>query len=291
MINFNSITEIKQLLESNDLAFRKRWGQNFLVSEGVKTKLISLLGPRDSDIVWEIGPGIGSMTSLLVGKVKTLLLFEIDPGYVEILQSFFQTPEIIAQDRVVILEGDFLENWEHCYRERGVPGKIFGNLPYNAGSMMIGRLIEEGVRAEKIVFTLQKEVVDRIIAAPGNKEYSSFSMLVQFMYDPVSHGTIASGAFYPRPNVTSAIVELIPHGKYSELKDRSLFFTLVKDLYSSRRKTIRNTIRGGSVAAVYGSDLVLSAFKTVGIDSGLRGERLSVDTVVEVAREIENSIR
>lgn len=282
LINFNSVTEIKQLLESRGLAIRKRWGQNFLVSPGVREKLAAILDLRESDTVWEIGPGIGSMTSLVAGKVDILTLFEIDPGYVKILQSFFQSCGGIA-----IREGDFLKTWELCFREQGKPNKIFGNLPYNTGSVMLGRLIEENMKVDKMVFTLQKEVVDRVVAVPGTRDYSSFSMLVQFMYHPVSHGTIAAGAFYPRPNVTSAIVELIPHNRYTELKNRELFFSLAKDLFSSRRKTIRNTIRGGGVASQYGADHVLAAFETIGINTGLRGECLPVDAVVAVAAEID----
>lgn len=221
------------------------------------------------------------MTSLAAGKVKRLTAFEIDFGYAALLNSFFQSCEGVS-----IREGDFLKTWEGCFREQGLPDKIFGNLPYNSGSVMIGRLIEENIRVDKMVFTLQKEVVDRIAADPGTRDYSSFSMLVQFMYDPVTHGTISAGSFYPRPNVLSAIVELIPHDRYSELKNRALYFKLVKDLFSSRRKTIRNTIRGGRVASLYGADQVLSAFETLGIDIGLRGECLPVDAVAAVTEKI-----
>ncbi len=285
MINYDSINEISALLKERGLVPRKRWGQNFLVSKGARQKLLALIDPKEAHHVWEIGPGLGSLTALVLPKVKSMTLFEIDHGYYLLLDELFgKTPGLR------ILEGDFLKTWKKEMSLHGIPDIILGNLPYNAGSVMLGNIVKEGAVPGRCIFTLQKEVVQRIAAEPGKKTYSAFSMICQYVFSVRVHGTLAPGSFYPCPQVTSAIVELYPHHRYKDSGTGPIYFKLVHDLFASRRKTIRNNLISGSLAREYGKDLVFQVLQDTGIDPALRGETVPVDMAVQFAERLMSSV-
>jgi 16S rRNA (adenine1518-N6/adenine1519-N6)-dimethyltransferase len=280
-MNYNSISEIQKFLEANNISLKKRWGQNFLVSPQVKEKIINLIGPEAEDSVWEIGPGIGSMSILLVDRVAALTLFEIDYGLVRFLEQQF------AQFRSVnIVGGDFLTTWQTVREEKGLPDKLVGNLPYSSGSAMIVDLIKNGGITKKMVFLLQREVAERMTAAPGSKDYSFFSVICTSALDIQVRGRVNPGAFYPRPEVVSAIVECRPSPLYSSIGDRGLFVSLTKVLFSSRRKTVKNNLLGRSAVSRFGEKYLLNALDSCGIDPGIRAEQLPPEVLIRLANTI-----
>ena len=280
-MNYNSINEIQQLLKARNISLKKRWGQNFLVSPQVKEKIVDLIGPETEDSVWEIGPGIGSMSILLADRVAALTLFEIDYGLVRFLEEQF------AQVRSVrILGGDFLATWQTVRDERGLPDKLVGNLPYSSGSAMIVDLIKHGGITKKMVFLLQREVAERMTAGPGSKDYSFFSVICASALDIQVQGRVNPGAFYPRPEVVSAIVECRPSPLYSQIEDRDLFISLTKLLFSSRRKTVKNNLLGGPAASRFGEKYLLNALDLCGIDPGIRAEQLPAEVLIRLANTI-----
>ncbi len=225
--------------------------------------------------VWEIGPGIGSITQPLVGADAELTLFEIDHGLIRVLKEFFG-------DAVRIVEGDFLKTYQSYLSQTGVPDKIIGNLPYSSGSVMIGELLERDLVPSTAVFTLQKEVALRMCAQPGSKDYSAFSLVCQFRTSVERLGDIGGGAFFPPPQVVSSVVRLrrrsdAPSGEYP------IYFQLVHDLFRSRRKTAANNLRGGTISARTGWPLITAAAEELSLDLGRRGETFSRDEVFQFA--------
>ena len=273
-MNYNSPNDIKDFLDSYGFSPQKKFGQNFLIAEDVRRNIINLLKIPKNGRIWEIGPGMGAMTSHVFEKLGTggsLDVFEIDRGFIKMLTDLYG-----ERDNFNIVEGDMVKTWKKFYAENGKPDRIFGNLPYNAASAMIASLIENEAVPEKMVFTIQKEVGLRMAAQPGNKEFSSFSVLCQFACDVVYEEEVRGGAFYPVPEVTSAIVSMTPHGRYDYLADRKGFFKFLRTLFMSRRKTIFNNLKN------YGKEAVESALDKEGIAKNIRGETLNVEKIVSL---------
>ena len=276
-LNYNSPKSIARFLQENGMAPTRRFGQNFLISKGVREKILGLLELPSDGTVWEIGPGLGAMTHMLIDNAAHITLFEIDRRFIEFLSSLYK-----QREEVRIVAGDVVKTWESIYSSEGLPDRIMGNLPYNTASMIIGDLIMAGCVADRMVFTVQKEVAARMNANPGTREYSAFSVLCQFASSIEHAGVISPGAFYPQPHVDSAIVLMRPHGEY-EFDLLPLVSSITKALFSSRRKTIRNTLGRSVVASHYGKSRLYDAFDASGIDAGRRGEELPVKTIVQLA--------
>jgi len=278
--NYNSPKEIRQFLTSRGMAPNRRFGQNFLISQGMREKITELLELREGMDVWEIGPGLGAMTQHLLEYNPQLTLFEIDRLFVEYLRELYG-----GRSSLQIVEGDVLRTLHGVYGQRGVPDRIIGNLPYNIASAIIASMIEAGCLAERMVFTVQKEVGARISAVPGTREYSSFSVLCQFACDIIEAGDISPANFYPQPHVTSGVLVLVPHGKY----DPALLpwvSRISRALFSSRRKTIRNTLLKAEWLDGVGRERMSELLEEHSIDRGLRGEVLSVQQIADLARSL-----
>ena len=224
------------------------------------------------------------MTHMLAGKTKELTVFEIDRGFCAFLDETFSSCSGFN-----LISGDFLKNWKRAYEEKGTPDAILGNLPYNVGSIIIGELIKSGLIPCRMVFTLQKEVVRRMAAQPGSSDYSGFSLICQFACRVEKKGDISAGSFYPAPRVVSSIVRLLPHEEYSRV-NRSLFISLVNDMFSSRRKTLKNNLLKGTVAARWGKELIQEGLAEMKFSEGIRGEKLNLDEVIALTEAINNNL-
>ncbi len=238
-MNYNSPRDILDILSERGLSPRKRFGQNFLISKNVREQIISIVDIKPDFNVWEIGPGLGSMTSLALeklGEAGRLAVFEIDRGFAGLLRDVYG-------DRIDIVEGDMIKTWKGHRESGGMPDRIFGNLPYNAASAMIASLIEENSVPEKMVFTVQKEVAQRMAARPYSGDYSSFSVICQFACNVKIEGEIKGGAFYPVPDVTSSIVSMTPHYLYNNIADVKSFSRFLRVIFNSRRKTLFNNLK------------------------------------------------
>lgn len=282
-LNYDSPSEIRSLLEIMGLGPRKKWSQNFLINRGAREKLVNSIELKNGDKVWEIGPGLGAITRILLDKKVDLTTFEIDPGYIEYLKISFK-----EDDNFSIVKGDVMKTWKSVYEEKGKPAGVVGNLPYNAASAIIASLIENDSFPEQMAAIVQSEMADRITARPSTKSYSSFSILCQYACDTKDMGTLGSGSFYPKPNVSSKIIRMIPHNRFSHLVDRKLFFILVRDCFTSRRKTLQNNLKNaaGRRLQKYGAELLYQAFTDEGIELSTRAEVLTVDQYVAVANTI-----
>ena len=267
---------------------RKKWSQNFLINRGAREKLVNSVNIDRGDIVWEIGPGLGAITRLLLDKGADLTAFEIDPGFIEYLKV-----SCAQEENFKIVQGDVLKTWKSTLEKEGKPSAVVGNLPYNAASAIIASFIEYNNFPDQMAAIVQKEMADRITAKPSTKNYSSFSILCQYACDVKDIGTIGAGSFYPKPNVSSKIIRMIPHDRFSELEDQDLFFILVRDCFSSRRKTLQNNLKNaaGRRLQKYGKELLFEAFEMEGIELSTRAEVLMVDQYVAVSNNISRLYR
>jgi 16S rRNA (adenine1518-N6/adenine1519-N6)-dimethyltransferase len=274
-MNPDSPADIRALLEERGLALKKRWGQNFLVNRGARQRLIEILGPRSHETVWEIGPGLGSMTEMLTRASARVIAFELDRGLCRYLEDTLR-----GVTAFTLVPGDFLDTWKSIMEEQGAPDRILGNLPYSSASLMIADIIESGVRPTRMVFTVQRELADRMASPPGRKSYSSFSVLCQTCFNVTGRGDLQPGSFYPVPDVVSSIVEMTPAPGAPEGEVLKVFSGLARVFFSSRRKTIRNNVKDGAV---------LGALAEEGIDLGLRAEQIAPEVFVRLARRLTGS--
>ena len=282
--NYDSVSDIKSVLDANGLNMSKRFGQNFLTSSNARSKIIDLLDLDRKSNIWEIGPGLGAMTHMVLDVVDTLTVFEIDYGFIRYLEDAFGT-----YSGFKIIPGDFVKTWEPVALESGIPDIILGNLPYNSASAIISSLIEKNCIPEVMVITVQKEMGLRMISPPGSKNYSSFSMLCQYVFNIRNMGDLKSGSFYPAPDVISTILELKPHNKYQNVHS-CLYFKIIRDLFQSRRKTIKNNLTKGWIGKNISWDIVEIALVQAGISPGDRGENIPVSKIVEFVHNL-NSLK
>ncbi len=282
-LNYDSPGEIERVLNENGLAMTKKFGQNFLINRDMRERLVSLMDVEAGMRVWEIGPGLGAITHSLLKKGVDLTAFEIDRGFVRILNEAAFNDE----ENFTLVEGDALKT---LFKKRylPLPERIIGNLPYNVGSVIIAKLIEESYLPPLMVFTLQREVVDRMVGKPGSENYSSFSVLTQIDYENTLSLKLSRGCFWPQPNVDSAVVVMRKRAE-SLVPDnlRPVFLTLLRALFSQRRKTIKNNL----LSSVYGNngrEFVERVLAEASFDGSERAETLQIGEIVRLAEAIQS---
>ena len=262
-INHDSPSSIRQFLRTRGLAPRKRWGQNFLINPALRRRIIKLLDIHRGAAVWEIGPGLGAMSRELLENGADLTVFEIDPEYCRWLR------ESLAASGLKIIPGDIIETWNREW-ERRMPDRVLGNLPYNAASAVIASFIETGCLAPRSVFTVQDEMGLRMIAKPNTKAYSSFSVLCQTAARITDGGRAAPGSFYPAPRVRSRVVMLEPAELWGEIRNPERLRLLVRAMFASRRKTLRNNLKAAASQLRFAN---LEKVEQVLIENGINPSR------------------
>lgn len=268
--DYNAPSALAAVLDEHGFGMQKKFGQNFLINAHIRQELVAALHLEPGESVWEVGPGLGSMTALLVQTGADVTVFEIDRGFARLVTSYFG-----GTDRFRLIEGDVLKTWRAEY-ERHTPSAFFGNLPYNIAAKLIAATIEAGAFFDRMVITVQKEVGLRMTAAPGSPDYSSFSVLCQWAYDVAVIRDIAPAAFWPKPNVDSRALILKRKHNPPPVHDAPLFLRLVRSLFAARRKTVKNNI--APVLASIGKEMgcAESVLKAAGIDPFARAESLAV---------------
>ena len=281
--DYNSPAELKQVLDANGFSMQKKFGQNFLINEDARRRLVDALELTEGMKVWEVGPGLGAMTNTILERGADLTVFEIDRGFASLISGFFE--DYSKGETFRIVEGDVMKTWKGQLKEAGQPDRFFGNLPYNIAATIIADTIENNVRFDKCVFTVQKEVAQRMCAKPGTADYSSFSALCQWAYDVKPLLDLAGGNFWPKPNVDSRAVVFTKKADFPCCKNPELFIKMQRALFSSRRKTVRNNLS----QFLKNNDLAVSCLEKAGIDIMKRAEVLTLPELLHLSDVIEDA--
>ena len=238
---------------------RKRFGQHFLTDRHYLGRIAEAIEARPGERLVEIGPGTGLLTERLLSDAGRLDVVEIDRDLAASLRERFPAGQ------VVVHEADALE---FDFAALGAPLHVVGNLPYNVSTPLLFRMEAIAERLSRCVFMLQKEVVDRMVAAPASADYGRLSVMLQYRFAMESLFDVPPGAFTPPPKVRSSVVRMVPlGGGRPRAADEALFAALVAAAFSQRRKTLRNAV---------GPRVTPAAWQACGIDPGRRGETLSV---------------
>ena len=279
--DYNSPAALKIFMESQGFSMQKKFGQNFLVNEDARKRLVDALEVGEGVKVWEVGPGLGSMTSEILERGSDLTVFEIDKGFAGLISQFFEGYS--KKGTFKLVEGDVLKTWKKQLDENNLPDRFFGNLPYNIAATIIADTIENNVRFDKCVFTVQKEVAVRMYAQPGSEDYSSFSVLCNWAYDVKPLLDLTGGNFWPKPNVDSRAVVMNKKEGFPGCNNPKLFVRMQRALFSSRRKTVRNNLSG----FLKNNDLTLQALSEAGIDPMKRAEVLTIPQMLKLSDIID----
>lgn len=283
--DYNSASELNAFLEQRGMAMQKKFGQNFLLNEGARKKIAASLGIQKGETVWEVGPGLGSMTKELLDLGANVTVFEIDRGFSACLEDFFEDEKNAGAFNLV--QGDVLKTWKPYLEKNGAPKYSFGNLPYNIAAALIADTIENGVRFEKCAFTVQKEVALRMAAKEASQDYSSFSVLCQWAYDVKTICDLGRANFWPRPNVESRAVLFTKKADFPACQNDRLFVKMQRALFSSRRKTVKNNLT--KFLSGYNPSMGLTADKVLekaGIDPSARAEALNIKEMLRLSDAI-----
>lgn len=279
--DYNSANELKSVLDANGFSMQKKFGQNFLINNYARIKLIDCLDIDESSKVWEVGPGLGAMTSEILNRGASLTSFEIDKGFAGLVKQYFS--DFSEKNKFNLVEGDVLKTWKNYLKENGTPDRFFGNLPYNIAATIIADTIENGVRFDKCVFTVQKEVAVRMCAKPGTEDYSSFSVLCQWAYDVKPVLDLSGASFWPKPNVDSRAVLMTKKEAFPMCNDPSLFMKMQRALFVSRRKTVRNNLS----IFLRDNDFTLKCLEKAGINPMDRAEVLTIEQMLRLSDVIK----
>ena len=268
-----------EILQKYKFVFQKKFGQNFLIDEHVLDKIISAAGIGSDDFVVEIGPGIGTMTQYLAYAARGVAAVEIDKALIPILQdtlSLYDNVTVINED---VLKVDLKKLADEM--NDGKPVKVVANLPYYITTPIIMGLFESHVPVESITVMVQKEVADRMQAAPGNKNYGALSLAVQYYSEPYIVANVPPNCFMPRPNVGSAVIRLDVHkDPVVKVKDESLMFGIIRASFNQRRKTLQNSISHDPKLGI-DKDMVAAVLEEMGLSATVRGEALSLAQFAE----------
>lgn len=260
---------------------RKRFGQNFLHDPGVIERIISSIAATEQQHLVEIGPGKGALTEHLVNTAGTLDVIELDRDLVPVLQAQFLAYENFRIHSADALKFDFRTLLADLPTAASPKLRMVGNLPYNISTPLIFHLLDNVDIIEDMHFMLQKEVVDRLTAPPGNKTYGRLSILVQYLCHAQLLFIVPPGAFNPAPKVDSAIVQLTPRknheatGALHNATTEDLSF-IARAAFAQRRKTLRNNLK---------KIMTDEQISQCDIDPGRRAETLTISEFVALTNQ------
>lgn len=255
---------------------RKRFGQNFLHDPGTIARIVSAIAPRSGDLLVEIGPGRGAITSGLLAGAGRLDVVELDRDLIPLLAERFPPGTGLTIHNADALSFDLCALCPPGERLR-----LVGNLPYNISTPLLFRFLEQVDCIQDMHLMLQKEVVERIAADPGGRDYGRLSVGIQAYCQVDALFTIGPGSFTPAPKVDSAFLRLTPYRPLPyPVADRAKLTRLVAQAFSQRRKTLRNTLKGA---------LPPGLLESQGIDPGQRAEEIPVEAYIRLANAAWNS--
>ena len=249
---------------------RKRFGQHFLHDPAVIARIVAAIQPRESDALLEIGPGQGAITVPLLQTAGRLQVVELDRDLIDPLREQCRKAGDLTLHNADALQVDFCR-----LTTDAAPLRVIGNLPYNISTPLLFHLLSQARCISDMHFMLQKEVVDRLTAAPGSRQYGRLSVMVQYRCRVTRLFTIGPGAFQPPPRVESAFVRLEPYRESPvEIHDEAVLELMVRQAFAQRRKTLRNALRG---------ILEDEAIRSLGIDPSVRAEMLGLSEFAALA--------
>lgn len=278
----------KEIISRHGFSFKKSLGQNFLIDQNILYKIVEAAGLDEDKGALEIGPGIGALTEKLAQTAGTVTALEIDQRLIPILREVLEPYENVKVHHGDVLKVDLHELFQQDFG--GVSKvSVVANLPYYVTTPILMKLLEEKLPLENIVVMIQKEVAERMAAAPGSKDYGSLSIAVQYYSEPKLVCIVPHTVFIPQPNVASAVIRLaVREEPPVSVEDEGFFFEVVQASFAQRRKTIANNLKSRFFAGE-GRERLEQLLQEAGIVPSRRGETLSIEEYAKLSNVLYNA--
>ncbi|MDD5523861.1 MAG: 16S rRNA (adenine(1518)-N(6)/adenine(1519)-N(6))-dimethyltransferase RsmA [Smithella sp.] len=266
------MTSPKEIIRRYEIKPRKNLGQSFLVDQGIIRQIADTAQVTKNDIIVEIGAGIGVLTEALAQNAAKLIAVEVDNKLVGVLKD-----KLLKYNNVEIYSGDILKfDFGTITGNEQQKIKVIGNIPYNISSPVLFRLLSFRKVIDSFVIMLQKEVVQRLIAVPGGKDYGVSSVILQMFAMVEKILDVPAGCFYPVPQVESSVMKgFFLENPVVELADEDFFIKLVRDAFAQRRKMLINNLKKSKLLEEFSESFLKESLEMAGIDGRRRSETLS----------------
>lgn len=278
----NICQETKYIMKKYGISANKKLGQNFLIDENAVETIANASNITKEDLVIEIGPGLGTLTKLLLEKAGKVVSVELDTRMIEILKDRFlayDNFEVINDD---VLKVDLNKLIKENKNEKILRAKVVANLPYYITTPIIMKLLEERLDIESITIMIQKEVAERLVAVPGDAETGAITYAINYYTNPKKVLDVPNSAFIPAPEVDSTVInlEVLKQTKV-DVKDEQLLFKIIKYAFMQKRKTLLNALANSNL---FGSKQEIEEMlKKLNIDGKIRGEKLTLGEYAKIA--------
>lgn len=282
--------ETKFILNKYGIHANKSLGQNFLINNEVVSTIIESANISNKDLVIEIGPGLGTLTSRLLEKAGKVICVELDDRMISILEDRFKLYdnfELIHNDVLKVDLNKIIE--ENLENSNLKTAKIVANLPYYITTPIIMKLLEEKLNIETITVMIQKEVADRLVALPGTKNAGAITYSVYYYADAIKIIDVEKNSFIPEPNVTSTVIQLkIRKESLLQVENEELMFKIIKQAFMQRRKTLVNAL--SNLAIFNNKEEIIQLLKELNINEKVRGEALTIEQYAKITNRILKKI-
>lgn len=276
---------VSYLCQKHGFQFKKGFGQNFLTNEEVLFQISSAAEAKGNGIL-EIGPGFGTLTAALAHEAEKVVSVEVDNRLFPVLSE-----TLAGFSNIKIVEGDVLKVNLPQLLETEFPGmevSVAANLPYYITTPILMKLLSEKLPIRNVVVMVQKEVADRMLAAPGSKDYGALTLAVQYYSKPSLVTVVPKSDFVPSPKVDSAVVKLEVLDRPSvEVGDEAFFFKFVKAVFTQRRKTLVNGIKNSGLAGAMSKEEIEEMLFSCDLDKNTRGETLPIEKFAEIVKKLK----
>lgn len=273
----NVLEETKFLMKKYKIKANKSLGQNFLIDDNVIEDIVNGANIQNNDLVIEIGPGLGSMTALLVQKAKKVICIELDKKMIQILNDRFiayNNIELINDDVLKINLNEIIKQEKEENQIKDV--KIVANLPYYITTPIIMKLLEENLDIESITVMIQKEVADRLIETPSGKNTGAITYTVYYYCESQKIMEVSNTSFIPMPEVTSEVINLkLRKEPAIDVENKKVLFNIIKSAFMQRRKTLVNALVNTGVFK--SKEEGLKILKTLNLREDIRAENLTIE--------------
>lgn len=282
----NTFRKTREILNKYGLTAKKKFGQNFLIDDNILDEISTSACINYDELIIEIGPGLGNLTSYLLKKSRYVLLVEIDNNMIEILNDRFKENanySLINEDILKVDLDEKISKIEEDLNFSFKKVKVVANLPYYITTPILFKLLQDSKRVDEIVVMVQKEVADRMVASPKSKDYGILSVMIKYLADAKIIIKVPKEAFIPSPNVTSSVIKLVKNKKY-ECDDEEKLFELIHHAFAQRRKKMINSLESSKFLNL-DKKRIKDAFNKVNLNENVRAEELSIEEFILLSKE------
>lgn len=270
------LSKVKKILQENNLYAKKQYGQNFLIDKNILNKIVDAANLNNDSTVVEIGPGLGSLTELLIEKCK-VVCYEIDDDMVKVLKNRFNDK---LNKELYIYHKDFLKADFDQDLKDFANLKVVANLPYYITTPILLKILEEMNELDEMIVMMQKEVALRICGKPSTKDYNALSVLVQYKHHASILFDVPKGCFYPEPDVTSSIVKIKRFNQEVLPENEEFFYSFNRNIFKQRRKTLANNVKSSYPVTKEEVEQILT---DLGYSVTIRSEALTIFDIIKLS--------